>query len=369
MLAPLLFNLYISDLPETRARKFIYADDIALVTQSNDFNSSEAVLTSDLQMLETFLHTWRLKINVNKTESTTFHLSNKYANYRPQIEFRNHVLQYNHLPKYLGVTLDRSLTYKQHLTKMASKLKTRNNVLHKLSGTSWGANAPVLKTTALSLVYSVAEYCCPVWANSAHTNIIDTQLNEAMRTISGTVKSTPTQWLPVLSNIEPPEIRRQAALKKEWGKCSADPDLPLHQDCLDNQRQRLKSRRPSWKLGERLIREDFLPQTAWQNEWYTSNPDSANLIIDPSHKPPGFNLPRRTWTTLNRIRTGHGRCQYMKHKWGISDDASCDCGHQQQTTFHIVTECPLRKFPGTMSDIHEASEEAVDWMKALDIHL
>ena len=35
---------------------------------------------------------------------------------------------------YLGVTLDSTLTYREHLTKTAGKLENRNNLLMKLAG-------------------------------------------------------------------------------------------------------------------------------------------------------------------------------------------------------------------------------------------
>jgi len=40
------------------------------------------------------------------------------------------------------------------------------------------------------------------------------QLNSTMRLISGTLRSTPLPWLPVLSNIEPPALRKKAATDK-----------------------------------------------------------------------------------------------------------------------------------------------------------
>jgi hypothetical protein len=40
-------------------------------------------------------------------------------------------------------------------------------------------------------MYSTAEYCCPVWKDSAHVNTIDAQLNTTLRIIPGTLKSTP----------------------------------------------------------------------------------------------------------------------------------------------------------------------------------
>lgn len=48
VLAPLLFNLYLSDLPPTVSRKFGYANDLAAATQPNDFSVTENILEDDL---------------------------------------------------------------------------------------------------------------------------------------------------------------------------------------------------------------------------------------------------------------------------------------------------------------------------------
>jgi len=101
-------------------------------------------------------------------------------------------LKHDSFPVYIGVTLDRTLSYRQHLQKTAAKVISRNSLLSKLAGSSWGANAETLRTSALALCYSVAEYCCPVWFRSAHTDVVDAQLNSSMRLISGTYAHTAT---------------------------------------------------------------------------------------------------------------------------------------------------------------------------------
>jgi len=66
-------------------------------------------------------------------------------------------LKHDAHPVYLGVTLDRSLSDREHLTHSAAKLKNQNNLIAKLAGTSWGASKSTLHTSALVLCYSVAE--------------------------------------------------------------------------------------------------------------------------------------------------------------------------------------------------------------------
>jgi len=74
VLAPVLFNLYSNDLPVTRGRKFIYADDICLIVQGQFFNELECSLSSDMARMSHFCRQWRLKPSAYKTISSVFHL-------------------------------------------------------------------------------------------------------------------------------------------------------------------------------------------------------------------------------------------------------------------------------------------------------
>ena len=99
-----------------------------------------------------------------------------------------------------------------------------------LTGTTWGAGVKTLRTSALALCYSVAEYCAPVWRNSAHTNPVDVELNNTMRNITGAVRCTMTDWLPVLSSIAPADIRREVVTSITVIRARGKPELPLLTD-------------------------------------------------------------------------------------------------------------------------------------------
>ena len=91
-------------------------------------------------------------------------------------------------------------------TKM--KVATRNNLLQKLENSKWGTSTSTIRTTALVLCYSVAEYAAPVWARSHHANVLDSELNTACRAINGCLKPTNIEDLYLHAGIAPPDIRR-----------------------------------------------------------------------------------------------------------------------------------------------------------------
>lgn len=252
VLSPMLFNLYVHDLPPSTSRKFLYADDMAYAAQHKCFHAINQILTNDMEGFVTYCKRWRLIPNKTKTIVTCFHLNNQAANHKLEVLFDGKILEHDREPSYLGVKMNRSLTFNQHARKVAGKLRTRNNLLQKLANSSWGASAVCLRTTALALVYSSAEYCCAAWLNSSHVNKVDNELNRAMRLINGNVASTPLPWLSAISKILPPDIRRKKSLLRVYRKVVDNADIPLHEDIQLNQVKRLKSRNPPLETAKML---------------------------------------------------------------------------------------------------------------------
>lgn len=139
-------------------------DDISLVAQAKSFSELEDILNVDLETLKNDFKKWHLTLNPEKSVVNVYHLNNREANRELNINIEGEHVRNNNASKYLGERLDRSLIYKQHIEDDKNKLKSRNNIISKLAGTTWRCHASVLKISALALVYYVDECRAPVWA-------------------------------------------------------------------------------------------------------------------------------------------------------------------------------------------------------------
>ena len=111
-----------------------------------------------------------------------------------QVSWNGVDLENTDAPKFLGVTLDRRLSYKTHI------------------------HARTIRTTALALCYSTAEYAAPVWERSAYAHLLNPELNQTYRVITGCLKPTNVENLYLLAEIAPPEIRRSVCARVEKTK-------------------------------------------------------------------------------------------------------------------------------------------------------
>ena len=151
-----------------------------------------------------------------------------------------------------------SLTFRHHLVALCKK-PLCVTLLRRLMGSRWGAGAKTLHITTLSLVYSAAEYCTLVWCRSAHTRLINSVLNDALRIVTGCLHPTPTDHLPILSGIQLAELCQMGATLSLAHYGSLDPDHILYvllSGSADTHQVRLRSRPPFvpavWNLLDNL---------------------------------------------------------------------------------------------------------------------
>ena len=298
-----------------------------------------------MSTLLAYLQTWRLKLSHTKTVTAAFYLNNREAKRELKANNNDRLLPFCPTPIYLGVKLDRSLTFRHHLVALRKKLSSRVTLLRRLVGLGWGAGAKTLHIATLSLVHSTAEYCAPVWCHSAHTRLIDSVLNDFLRIVTGCLRPTPTDHLPVLSSIQPAELRRMGATLSLAYRGSLDPDHILYgvlTGSSDTRQVRLRSRRPFVSAAPNLLNNLArlgIRASEWTNyKWNAEYCENASRLraFAPrtGARPVGMGLPRATGLSSTA--------------WGlVLGDSIRPCTNGVLLLYRIASVAPLSK-PQTM---------------------
>ena len=356
VLSPTLFNIYTNDQPILDGtRSFIYADDLCVTAQYPTFQEVEQQIEEALGELTHYYRSNSLRANPDKTQVTAFHLRNREAKRSLQVSWNGVDLENTDTPKYLGVTLDRTLSYKTHIHNTKMKVATRNNLLKKLANSRWGTNARTIRTTALALCYSTAEYAAPVWERSAYAHLLNPELNQACRAITGCLRPTNVENLYLLAGIAPPEIRRSVCARVERTKQVERETHSLFGHTPA--RRRLKSRR-SFLTSVQPV--DFPAKVVRVNEWKRRLEEKAhaglvNLYEDLAT---GHDSPWLNWRCLNRLRTGYTCSKEQRKKWGyFNGDTTCECGLATENTSHML-QCTLLAHPCTLDDLLKFNDTA-----------
>ena len=86
----------------------------------------------------------RLMLSMPKMMSASFHLNNRQAKHQLNVTVDNNRLQFQNVPTYLVVKLDRSLIFKEYLVGMRKKNSSQIASIRRLAGTIWGAAMRIL---------------------------------------------------------------------------------------------------------------------------------------------------------------------------------------------------------------------------------
>ena len=184
VLGPLLFLIYINDLPNAinTCLTLLFADDTCLLSSESSLERLEIKVNSALSCLSEWLRANKISLNAAKTEAILFRGVRKSVSYDINLVLDNTKLKLSSSVKYLGIRLDQHLSWSVHLDFLATKLRTANGVLSKLR---YYIPLCTLLPIYYALFHSHLSYAAIVWGQTLnnHSRISRLQ-NKAVRILT-----------------------------------------------------------------------------------------------------------------------------------------------------------------------------------------
>ena len=157
VLGPILFLLFINDLPEAMSNVIkMFADDVKMIVNPAQLQS----IQNDLKLLQEWEINWLLKFNIEKCK--VLHMGKSNPNHK--YEFLGSVLTECDSEKDLGVIFNSDFNFREHIYTSISKAKSTmawllRNIISR--------NSEVMITVYKSLIRHHLEYCCQAWSPKA----------------------------------------------------------------------------------------------------------------------------------------------------------------------------------------------------------
>lgn len=184
VLGPLLYLLFTADLPTNSfLTTSTFADDTAILSSHKDPVAASQNLQTHLYRIEQWLKNWRIKVNASKSCHVTFTLNRSSC---PPVKLNGDLIPQTNSVKYLGVHLDKRLTWRPHIEAKKQHIKI------KLIKLAW-----LLKNKNLSLECKVLIYKAvirPIWtygiqlwgsASASSIDVIQKVQNRVLKSITG----------------------------------------------------------------------------------------------------------------------------------------------------------------------------------------
>jgi hypothetical protein len=171
ILGPLLFLLYVNDLPNVISdisNPVLYADDTSLIITNSDSQIFERDINTAILQLNRWFNSNLLLLNLEKTHFLQFLTKNTNAA-DLHISYENRQISSIHSTKFLGLVIDNNLSWLCHIDQIIPKLNKASYVIISLK--------PLLSSESLKMVYfstvhSIISYGIIFWGISAYSKIM-----------------------------------------------------------------------------------------------------------------------------------------------------------------------------------------------------
>ena len=170
ILGPLLFILYINDLPNASelTDPLLFADDTSIFYSHSNPNCLESVLNDELQNIDVWQKRNKLSVNIKKTNYVIFKPRQKKFYSSISLSFGGKPLQQSNITKFLRVYIDDHLTWKHHNTYVCKQIAKSMGIIFR---SRFFLSSITKLTLYYTLIYPYIVYCNCAWSSTYVSNL------------------------------------------------------------------------------------------------------------------------------------------------------------------------------------------------------
>lgn len=169
ILGPVLYLIFTADIPKKEDTMIAtYADDTAILSVNTEAASASATLQRHLIEIEEWLGLWRIKANNSKSVHVTFTLRKGDC---PPVTLNGEQIPHSDNVKYLGMHLDRRLTWKSHIWTKRKQLDTKFRSLYWLVGKKSQLSNESKMLIYKAILKPIWTYGIELWGTASSSNI------------------------------------------------------------------------------------------------------------------------------------------------------------------------------------------------------
>jgi hypothetical protein len=164
MLGPLFFLLYINDLPKVISdisKPILYADDTSIVMFDKDLKEFKFKINTVFDRINKWFQINLLSLNFEKTKFLKFLTKNSHQ-IDIQVSYENNKIDNTHNIKFLGLKVDTSLSWKNHIDQLACKL---NKSCYLIRSIKPFLSLEIIKMVYFLYVHSLLTHGIIFWGN------------------------------------------------------------------------------------------------------------------------------------------------------------------------------------------------------------